>query len=464
MTDPTLFMALIKRRCGLSFEDNRRGLLDSALRQRVAATGSRSDTDYFVRLMADEAEFAELVSLLTINETYFFRERRQLTLMVERLAPRLLARTGRGRPVRILSAACSTGEEPYSIAMALRDGFGEAARHAFRVHGGDIDQQALARARVGRYGEFSFRGVEPEIKARHFQVDGAGHAPVAAVRELVEFMPMNLLDDRLPDMAGRYDIIFLRNVTIYFDTPTRREIQRRMRAMLEPDGYLLVGMAETLANDFGLMALIEEDGLFYFVQGETPGPSPAPLPDATVPDEPAAPPEPPATLEEAGRLTWERAYDQALAVLDALAPGDGADPRALALKAHILLNRKELAGAEAAARQALEREPWLIDAFLVLGLAARHAERPAEALEWFKRAAYASHGCWPAHYYLADLHRAAGDHEQARGAYQVALNLLSVETKFDSGLAVLLPAFPVADIGFLCRHQLSRLARPSAGG
>ena len=484
MIDPALFTELVKRRCGLTFEDDRRPLLESALRQRMAATGLHGGADYFTRLLASDREFNDLVSLLTINETYFFREPQHLTLMAERLVPRLLARPGRTLPLRILSAGCSTGEEPYSIAMTLRERYGEAVRHSFRVHGSDIDRQALAKARAGRYTEFSFRGVGPELKARYFRFDGTGYALLPAGREIVDFMPMNLLDEALPETTGRYDIIFLRNVTIYFDAPTRRDIQRRMRTLLGSDGYLLVGMAETLANDFGLMPLVQEDGLFYFAGEDAelppcatpepppvwpppaPIPVPAPLPVAPAikamapPPEPVARPVPAAGIDEAGRLTWERSYDRALAILGALdaETAGGADGlSALLLQAHIYLNRKEFARAEAAAQGALEREPWSIDAFLVLGLAARYTDRPADALGWFKRAVYASHGCWPAHYYLADQHRSAGDLEQARSGYRTALKLLATVTKFDTGLKVLLPAFPVSDIRFLCEHQLTQI-------
>jgi len=484
--DLTPFADLIKRRCGLGFEDDRRALLDLALRRRMAETGLGDGLDYFTRLMASDREFHDLVSLLTINETYFFREPQHLTLLAERLVPRLLGRAARRTPLRILSAGCSTGEEPYSIAMALRERYGEAVDGMVRIVGGDIDRQALAKARAGHYSEFSFRGVAPWLRERHFRTERDRHTVLPAARALVEFAPLNLLEEAPPpgDPPGEpYDVIFLRNVTIYFDAAARRAIQARLRGWLRADGYLLVGMAETLANDFGLMALVQEDGLFYFareaaVVPEAPAPPPRPprppaapppvvaLPPVALPPvaPPAAPPPAPppvaatgpsGTLDDAGRLTWERSYDRALALLDTLATADGGDPRADLLTAHILLNRKEISGAEDAARRALDRDPWSIDALLVLGLAARHAGRTADAIDWLRRAVYASHGCWTAHYYLGDLYRGSGEREQARSAYRVALRLLSRAGEMDTGLKVLLPAFPASDIRFLCEHHLS---------
>lgn len=492
MTGFASFASLIKRRCGLSFAEDRRPLLETALHRRRTATGL-DDAGYFGRLIGCDREFGELVSLLTINETYFRREPQHLALLTERLLPRLLARSGRRLPLRILSAGCSTGEEPYSIALALHDHYGASAGRLVRVVGGDIDLQALTRARAGRFKEFSFRGVDAAFKSRHFHFDGTAYTLAEAGRELVEFVPLNLLDDGVIEGGGRYDVIFLRNVTIYFDEPTRRDIQRRLRALLSDDGYLLVGMAETLANDFGLLPLLQEDGLFYFAadgaaRPETPDnapsrpPSPPPPvaeaePPVIVPPPPPVGPSPPPVgpsplsagpspaaarfgdLGDAARLTWERSYDRALDLLDRPDAEPGADePGAIArplLKAFILLDRKDFAGAEAAARRALALDSWSTDAFLVLGQVARHSGRTDEALSWWKRAVYASHGCWPAHYHLGDLHRATGDLESARSAYRTALRLLSAGTGTDTGLKALLPGFPAADIRFLCERHLS---------
>ncbi len=474
------FFDLVKRRCGLSFEGERQSVLEAALAERMAATGLDSVGAYFTRLVGSAQEFDDLVSLLTINETYFFREAQQLTLMATRLAPRLLARPDRSQPIRILSAGCSTGEEPYSIAMTLRERYGDAVRQMFRVIGGDIDQRALARAREGRYSEFSFRGVAPDLKARYFQADGPLYSVLPSGRDIVEFMPLNLLDDLRPETHGRYDIIFLRNVTIYFEEAVRRSIQERLRTLLYDDGCLIIGMAETLANDFGLMTLVPEDGLFYFAHPTASGAAgmtPVPVVPAkrlappvltAAPRAPVSPPRPVpvrtaaappvASFDEVLRLTWEKSYDRALVALDGLDDGTvGAvrDLRPLLIRAYILLNRRALSDAEAVTERVLAHDPWSIDALMLMGLTARHGDRPEVALSWFKRAVYASHACWPAHYYLADLHSAAGNGDLAKSAYRAALALLS--SAAETGIKVLLPAFPASDIGFLCQHRLARL-------
>ncbi len=162
------FKDLVSQRCGLSCDGVAEANLVSALALRMKVTASQSASSYFILVSGDEDEFHELVALLTVNETYFFREPAQLTLAADILIPRLLSGRADDRPLRILSAGCSTGEEPYSLAMALREKFGESAGHLVSITAVDIDRQALASACRAEYGEFSFRVLSPELRDRHF--------------------------------------------------------------------------------------------------------------------------------------------------------------------------------------------------------------------------------------------------------------------------------------------------------
>ncbi|KAF0222041.1 MAG: chemotaxis protein methyltransferase, partial [Rhodospirillaceae bacterium] len=268
MTAPTLqsFKDLVKSRCGLMLEGNGEQTLKAAVATRMQVTGLHGQPAYLSRLTTNAAEFQELVALLTINETYFFREPEQLALLTEKMVPRLLALRGPGRPIRILSAGCSTGEEPYSVAMALLDQYGEAMGSLVRLYAGDIDHLALAKARAGHYGAFSFRALSPERQQRYFTPIGRhGFALAETVRTRVEFHHLNLLSAEAPASLADFDIVLFRNVSIYFDAATRRTIQHNLARMMTLDGVLLVGTAETLANDLGVMRLVEEDGHFYFV-------------------------------------------------------------------------------------------------------------------------------------------------------------------------------------------------------
>lgn len=499
------FQELIKLRCGLVLEGNNEEKLAGVLRQRFAALGCANAGDYLTRLYGDHGEFQELVNLLTINETYFFRESEQLALLTDVLVPRLLSRRGNKLPLRILSAGCSSGEEPYSILMALHEKYGESSHALFAVSGGDIDTQVLAKARAGCYGEFSFRGVAEPIRQRYFERDPYAWRIREELRKRVTFHRLNLLDSIHPGVSGGFDVIFFRNVSIYFDTETRRRIQRNLSALMKEDGHLVIGTAETLANNLGEMALVEEAGLFYFMRHGAPStlgfpanselpppvaalPEPVALPPLTAPtpfvplekpaenpfafaagfvSEPSAPlmtaPARP-SLDEIRCQVDEKRYDEALGALDRLLAGHPDDGAALLLKAHVQLNRKAFAEAQQCAQRVLDGDPWSVDALMVLGLAAKWREQQGDAVRWFKQAVYARHECWPARYYLAELYRNAGETEKARREYRGVQQSLASRRE-DTGLKVVPLSLPAAEIRFLCEHQLAKLdgAKASLG-
>lgn len=470
------FKELIKLRCGLIFEGVGEKPLVDGLRQRIIETGAENASAYCAKLHGDEGEFHELVCLLTINETYFYREPEQLQFLVDRLVPRILARRRDASPVRILSAGCSTGEEPYSIAITLREKYGESAAPLFQLIGGDIDKGALDKARLGRYTEFSFRGLAPELRDRYFERHGKWAWSVREdLRRQVHFHYLNLLDDNHHQALQDCDVIFFRNVSIYFDAPTRRRIQQHLAKLLKDDGYLITGSAETLANNLGVFAPAEEDGLYYFTkQPAAPRDSRLDPPDASVRRKsvtdqfPASRPfsvphalvPPAADIGEAVRLTREKRYDCALKAIARLLEQQPQASDALLLKAYILLHRKEYAAAEKIAQSVLDSEAWSIDALMVLGLAAKWRNQPGDAAKWFKQAVYARPECWPAHYYQAELSRDGDEWEKARRSYRIALNLLSERNTPGSGLSIIPLDLPADEVRFLCEHRLAKLDNP----
>lgn len=480
------FKEHISEVCGLRFDDcNGEEKLGLALIERMQAAGVEESDTYLRLIASDKSEFQRLVNLLTINETYFFREPQQLRLLTEHLVPRFLIRYEGQSPVRILSAGCSSGEEPYSLAMSLRERYGESLPRFCSFSGVDIDSTVLAKARNGRYGEFSFRGVSPEIRARYFEKTASGWQVQQDIRSLVSFQELNLLAREMPQDIGGFDIIFFRNVSIYFDEPTRKQIQQNLASLMKADGILIVGCAETIANDLGVFEMVEEEGLFYFIKGNPPLPeqrallgslksqkavvpasqhqaSDLPLPVLILPEGWKTAPAALQSVEVISGLIQGKQYDQALNLVDARLQADRHDLGALLLKAQIMLNRKQLDLAQVLARQVLEKDQWSVDAFLLLGLAAKWNEQPDEAVSWFKQAAYACHTCWPAHYYLADLYSRSGAPEQARRAYRTTLQQL-VTTTAETGLKVVPLGLPVAEIRLLCEHQLAKLDRSATG-
>lgn len=486
----TPFKVLIRERCGLLFEGPDEDKLDQHLRARMQATGRPGPVTYYRHLVNCTDEFQQLVNSLTVNETYFFRELEQIQLFTEKLAPRLLVNS-HPAPVRILSAGCASGEEPYSLVMALWEKYGQATPRRFKVVACDIDSRILGRAREGRYTAFSFRGVSPEMRQRYFdKIDDLYHLK-AHIRDHVDFHELNLLAPEAPALA-EFDLIFFRNVSIYFDTPTRRLIQQKLQALLKTDGIVIIGLAETLANDLGVLPLVEEEGLFYFVKGQrlwpdksasgpaTPPPNqwqPGPPLRRTSSENGAAdtPPAPlalpaaqtsrPAVAASSAdaqispqaliQLTADQHFDAALTQIEMILATRPEDHTALLLSAYIQINRKAFDQAELIASEVLAVNAWSVDALILLGLAAKWQQQPENALKWFKQAAYAHPECWPAHYYLADLYRQRGDMLAARRSWRVVLQLLDPARTPRTGIEIIPIDLPPHEIRFLCEHHLA---------
>lgn len=252
-----LLRDLVSERLGIWFGPDSRASLERRLRERLNVRGVGSFADYYQLLkyspLAAE-EWEEAADLLTTHETYFFREEYQLRSFQQELLPMLAARPR--RRLSVWSAGCSTGEEAYTIAIAmLESGLfgGEAGQQPWelRVHGSDLSKRCIAAARRGVYAGGSFRSTSDEARGRWFvPVDSApgsyGVAPAA--RSICHFAQMNLLDEERTQLVGRCDVIFCRNVILYFDPAARRRVIEMFYERLVPGGILLLGHAESLLN------------------------------------------------------------------------------------------------------------------------------------------------------------------------------------------------------------------------
>jgi chemotaxis protein methyltransferase CheR len=235
---------------GLFFDDDATFLVQRRLLPRLEALSLPDFSDYYRYLRAAtpetrRAELEEIVERVTTNETYFFREGYQLAAFKDEILPALAA-SGKRR-LTIWSAGCSSGEEAYTIAILLIESgmFGE---WDVRVFGSDISRRVLATARKGAYGRGSFRTTEPRILRRYFrEVDGR-HQVRDEVRQLVSFGQINLFDEPMTAIVGEVDIIFCRNVLIYFNGESRRKVIDTLHRKLLHGGYLLLGHSESLIN------------------------------------------------------------------------------------------------------------------------------------------------------------------------------------------------------------------------
>jgi chemotaxis protein methyltransferase CheR len=256
-----LLRELIQDHCGLWFREDSAYLLERRLWPRLQFHGHSTFGEYYRHLRYDLARKAEIetaVELLTTNETYFWREPQQLRAFGEEILPILAQQNAGERRLRVWSAGCSTGEEAYTIAIMLsRSGLFDGWE--LDVLGSDISRRVLAVARAGAYGPHAFRSAEGEaLKPWFTRVDGGKVAVRPAVRELVTFAHLNLLDANALAVIGRVDVVFCRNVMIYFDLAARKRVVSSFHQKLRDGGFLLLGHSESLLNvtaDFELVHL-----------------------------------------------------------------------------------------------------------------------------------------------------------------------------------------------------------------
>jgi len=247
-----LLSELLVQEYGLWFGPERREILRTRLEPRRAELGLRNFHELFFHLKFHperDAERSLLIPHLTNNESYFFRERAQLDHFREVLLPEIAAEAeaaGRSE-LRVLSAGCSAGQEPYSLAMLIEES-GLERRVRFRITGVDLDPVALDLARRGRYTAHSFRGVADEIRDRWFEEADSAWQLDPTILGRVEFRTVNLADPDWPRGLPPQDVVFCRNVLIYFDTDALRRAAQGLHSALAPGGRLFLGHAESLSR------------------------------------------------------------------------------------------------------------------------------------------------------------------------------------------------------------------------
>ncbi len=237
---------LVRRRSAIQLASGKEYLVESRLLPLSRAAGV-ADVDTYVRMLRDAAQAGGLdllVEAMTTNETSWFRDKQPFDALAEHVVPELLhgrSPWSEGQPLRVWSAACSSGQEPYSIAMTLADVLPPGQ---LRIVATDLSAQMVARAAQGRYSQLEInRGLPAAMLVKYFNRVGVEWEIVPELRASVTFLRHNLLDD--PPLGGPFDVVFLRNVLIYFDLPTKREVLRRVQQVVRPGGYLVMGSAET---------------------------------------------------------------------------------------------------------------------------------------------------------------------------------------------------------------------------
>jgi len=263
----SLMRRLLKEHSGLNLGADKQDLLEGKLRPLLREFALPSLSHLVLTMMRPDAHHlrSRVAQAVTVQESYFFRDKVPFSYFIDAMLPRLMARREASRRIRIWCAAAATGQEPYSLAIELAERNGKHAGWEIELLATDFVEDGLRRARNGIYSQFEVqRGLPVSLLVKYFRKAGKGWELSSAIRELVEFRTQNLLDDC--QALGTFDVIFCRNVLIYFDEATKRAVLARVAERLAPDGYLVLGAAETttgLSHDF--VAVPERHrGIFQF--------------------------------------------------------------------------------------------------------------------------------------------------------------------------------------------------------
>ncbi|TDR14744.1 CheR family methyltransferase [Marinomonas communis] len=244
------FRDFFYRKTGIRFEDSKRYFVDKRLVDRVKKTGAHSFRDYFtaMRFQASGAELQELINIMTVNETYFFREAHQFDCMVEELLDEIVT-TQQKKELKIWSIPSSTGEEPYSIAIYLMERWPSIERVDIELMSSDIDSSVLEKAKAGIFNERSVQNLGPSLKKKYFTKTEHGlYQATDDLRSCVHFSKVNLNEQKDMQKYRDIDLIFCRNVLIYFDDVSRRNAAEALYDALAPGGFIFLGHSESMSR------------------------------------------------------------------------------------------------------------------------------------------------------------------------------------------------------------------------
>jgi len=406
-----LYCEFLLTHSGLHFERRNLKLLERGITNRMTAIHCASYRDYYdylVEYRESRQELQKLLLHLTVGETYFFRYRAHFDALRQLVTGELA-----GKPLRIWSAGCSTGEEPYSLAMIIMEALPDWRKRDIRILATDINNRSLQRAREGVYRPWSLRATEPRYLDRYFSRVGDSYLIRDDVKQMVEFSHLNLQTATFPQPEGQFrelDVIFCRNVTIYFTLATTRQIIDKFAATLMPGGHLFLGHAEALTHVSTKFERVSRENGFYYRKKSLTNVAalpvvnplkPRPVKKAVLPARPAAPlpsklsvpipssmPEP--TLEELFRQARElfdaENFNEAEALIESVLRRQPDHLAALVMKGFVFANRAQFQEALALCDKVLARNDLHSEAYFLRGLVLEIEEHLQNALEEYRKA------------------------------------------------------------------------------
>ena len=439
---------LLHDTAGLSFDGSRRDSLAYGVGERMRASGC-GDVPAYLDLVSGPAGATErqaLVDEVTIPETHFFRNPPQVRALRTHVLPELLKLAAPTRRLRIWSAGCSTGEEPYTVAMLLRELLPANSGWDVQIIATDVSTRAIAAAEAARYGERAFVMTEPVDQQRFFWLDTESRDFVVRdeVRDLVEFRHHNLVTDPPPFGPGEVDLVLCRNVTIYFDRATTKRLMQRLHGCLRDGGYLFLGHAETLwqlTSDFALVSLGDA---FVYRRADPDGERRAVLPDRRTEDEPRP------TRADRRRGPVDR---RALAVVGP--PAVRSPDPLVAVRTAVAEGR--YADAADLAADVVAATPLRSEAHYLHGLALSNLGNDAEALVMLRKTVYLDPEDGFAHFLLGGCLERLGELVAATRSYRAAAATLG--SRRVDAIAPELGGRSVFELAALCHQLANRLAR-----
>jgi chemotaxis protein methyltransferase CheR len=511
------FRDWIHRHSGIYLEEGKLDSLRISLVTRATRFGILDYDEYYELLSSSEDEFRELMNLVTINETSFFRFPAQFEALRDFVIPEILESKGRSsRSFRVWSAGCSTGEEPYTIAMTLLDSMLEGCGYRCEVLGTDVSTQALDKAKAGVYRPRSIKNLSESVVERWFEPEADGYRPIERVRNAVDLTFHNLVKEPYPlALLSSWDVIFCRNVTIYFRIESTKRVVNNFYESLNPGGYLFIGHSETLSSISDRFEAVEIGGVFLYrkpaakrlftfgdggkverksgllravrhpvstvgqaarptsrlrARSET-IPSTRSTPVALPVESESAEENPPASgipkstvdlIKSARELLELGRPDDARALADEVLVTEPQNVEALLVRSYAHADAGDLEAAVTDASTAVSVDPLLASARYILGIIYLREGEEHAALAEFKRTMYIDHEFVLAYFNAANIYRSRGAIDDACREYENALR--AIESSPDGSWTAFLGGFRPDLLAKTCERSLIECRKGAGGG
>lgn len=415
------FATLIETRTGLAFDSHRQSSLRKGLEIAAERAGSADAKVYFLCLeqsKTDSQLWDDLISELTIGETYFFRNQSHVEALRQHILPKLITRHQGNQRLRIWSAGCATGEEPYTLAILLSQLIPDIDDWNILILATDINRRALQRAAQAQYRPWSFRETPPEIQKRYFMPNGDTFQLIDSLRQLVTFRYLNLVEDCYPSLTtntNAMDLIICRNVAIYLPEPVNRAMANCFYHSLSPNGWLIMGASETNLEIFRQFKSINLNGSTVYKKSTGTKPLRWPVIMKTVDSQPVkvSIPTSPAPLHSS--------HPPSLPATPALQPPE--TPQKLYDNALVELRAGRNEEAQKFFLACIKKSPQYAPAYYQIARIQANAGYLTKAQEWLAQALEHDPLMVPTHYTLALIHQEKGEFDQAISQYKKVLFL-----------------------------------------